>query len=383
MQRLSAIAFCLCLSWVSVFAADDSIQAYREYTDRLLTMDGTAASHVALAKWCEGRGLADRARLHWQEALACDADNKEARAALGYVRRGTQWVIAADAAAPGSTATALPAAPPADPTFVKRRQALLQEILNVSNTYLNSMDPRVWEEGRRQILMIRDPAAAEPISRILGAGDQEKRRLACEALGAIPGDEAARRLVKFVLADESPEVYGSAVAALAARTDERGLPQLLNALNGSEKVMQRAAKALGEMGEYRAVPALIAHLKTPEPRIRVYEAQPGAGGMSPGPSAYMAIGEIITYVADVEPVVAEGAVAWNPKIGTIPVGTVLSVHNPRVTIHRTVIELVRQPVVREALKKITGKDFEYDTQAWRDWYERRQSDRPVHAELTN
>ena len=73
--------------------------------------------------------------------------------------------------------------------------------------------------------------------------------------------------------------------------------------------------------------------------------------------------------------VAEAAVGWDPTIGAIPVGTMVAAHNPRVTIHRTVIEFVYQPVVREALKKITGQDFEFNSQAWRDWLRRRESDR--------
>jgi len=44
----------------SAHALDYSPQLDREYTDRLLTMDDTAAAHVALARWCEGVGALER-----------------------------------------------------------------------------------------------------------------------------------------------------------------------------------------------------------------------------------------------------------------------------------------------------------------------------------
>lgn len=367
---LLLVAIALCVASVA-HALDYSAQLGREYTDRLLTMDDTAAAHVKLATWCDGVGLQDKARTHWQEALYRDADNKEARKALGFVWRNMTWVKAADA--PAVSPIIRPTQPRQDPAFGRRQRELAKDIRDIYVRYLNSADPETWKEGVRKVLMIRDPAGAEPIARILASGSVETRKLACEVLGQIPGEEAARRLVKVALAEESVDVYKAAVAALDARIDERGLRQLLNALNGSEKVLKRSAYALGEMHEWRAVPALIGKLKTAEPRVRTYEAS-RASGISPGPSAYFFSGTVVTYIADIEPVVAEGAVGWNPTVGAIPVGAMIALHNPRVIIHRTVIEFVYQPTVREALKKITGQDFEFNSQAWRDWLRRRESD---------
>jgi len=371
-RSLRAVALVLFLAGAAS-AIDYSAQLEREYTDRLLTMDNTAAAHVELAKWCDAVGLPKRARTHWQEALYRDADNKAARRALGYVRRNMKWVRAAEAPSLPPLAVGAMAAAPADPTFEQRRRALARRIQDIATTYLGSLGPGAWRDGVVKILTIRDPAAAEPIARILGTGSVPMRRLACEALGQLPGQDAARRLVRIALADESVDVYKAAVAALEARTDDRGLRQLLNALNGSEKVLKRSAYALGEMREWRAVPALIGKLKTAEPRVRTYQA-PRSGAISPGPSGYFFAGTIVTYIADVEPVVAEGAVGWDPTIGAIPVGTMIAAHNPRITIRRTVIEFVRQPVVRQALTKITGRDFEFNSQAWREWVRRHQSD---------
>ena len=359
-----------------VSAAGDS-QVQREYTHRVLSMPDTAAAHVELARWCQANGLTDRARVHWQEAVARDADCAEARAALGFVKRNMAWVQVP--AAPGAPAGAPAAAPdpaqappaaPQDPKSADRRRALNAEVQDIFVTCLLSGDPQKRSEGRRRLLAIRDPAAAEPIARILSLGGDDARRLACEALAGIPGDEAARILVRFVLSDESQEVQRAAVAALASRPDDRGLQQLTNALKGSQRSLNRAAYALGEIGDLAAAPALIAHLRTPETRIL---KAPASGGGASDTGAYLFTGTVITYIAGAKPVVAEGAVGWDLQLGAIPVGTSLAIRNPRVTIYRTIVEFVQQPAVHDALHKMLGEDHGYNSADWRAALARKQA----------
>ena len=359
-------------------AADTSASAEREYVDRVLTMNDSAASHVELAKWCEANGLSDRALVHWREALHRDPDCAAAKAALSGTGRNLRGESAASAA-PAPAAAAAPAVPQ-DPTFAERRRELSKEIQDISIRYLGRQEPEMWNHGRTRILTMRDPAAAEPIARILGIGDEAVRKLACEALGQIPGDEAAKLLVKFVLSDQSDDVFKEAVASIERRTDHAAMPMLTNALNGSQKVMNRAAWALGEIRDLATAPALIAHLRRPE--TKTLKAPAGSAATSSGPSAYMMVGTITTYVADVQPVVAQAAVGWDPTIGAIPVGSCLVVGNPRVTIYRTIIEFVPQPAVRDALQKIAGQDCEYNPAAWRDAIEKTQRDQAKAAAAT-
>jgi hypothetical protein len=309
-------------------AADDAVQAQREYTTRLISMADTAAAHVEMAKWCQAQGLTDRARQHWQEAIVRDSQCAEARAALGYVKRNMQWVQTGEKAAtsPAADPSAAPAptAAPEDPGLVQRRGALSRQVREIFSQHLLSADNATRAEGRRELMQIRDPAAAEPIARILSTGNDNTRRLACEALAGIPGEESARLLVKFVIGDESEEVRQSAVSALASREGSRGLTQLTNALSGSPKTLDRAAYALGEIGDIRAAPALISHLRTPE--TKVMKAPDSARPSDTG--CYFFSGTVITYVANATPVVAEAAVGWDLQIGAIPVGALVSMKTP-------------------------------------------------------
>ena len=364
MRHLAIVLGTVAILAAGVQAADTSASAEREYVDRVLTMNDTAASHVELAKWCEANGLSDRALVHWREALHRDGDCAAAKAALNGTGRNMRGESAASAPAP---AAAVPAAPQ-DPSFGQRQREFTKEVQDISIRYLGRMEPEMWNHGRVRILSMRDPAAAEPIARILGAGNEAFRKLACEALGQIPGNEAARLLVKFVLADPSEDVFKDAARAIERRTDSAAMPLLVNALNGSQNALNRAAWALGETRDLAAAPALIAHLRRPE--TKKLEAPRGGGATSSGPGAYMMVGTIVTYIADVTPVVAQAAVGWDPTIGAIPVGSCLAVQQPRVMIYRTIIEFVPQPAVRDALGKIAGQDCEYNPAAWRDAIEK-------------
>ncbi|MFO8015379.1 MAG: HEAT repeat domain-containing protein [Phycisphaerae bacterium] len=353
----------------SAQALDWSPQLDREYTDRLLTMDDTAAAHAALARWCAEVGLAEKAERHWKETLLRDRDHAEARAALGHVRRGEEWVKAA--ASPGVGVPEADEAEPADPTRRERQVELARRIRTIYVEQLGAIDPATWQKGRDAVLMLRDPAAAAPVHEILSSGNEKTRVLMCEVLGQLPGREAARRLVRVLLKDPSRAVYDAAVAALEMRSDEHALQPLLNALDGSEETLQRAAHALGELRTAPAVPKLITRLTTREPRVKTYKAPRSALGGGAG--AYFFSGKIHTYIADVEPVVAEGAVGWDPTVGAIPSGALIDVDHVVVTVRRTVFVSIRQPEVRKALEKITGRDFEFDQAAWRRWYRRQQA----------
>ena len=373
MCPMLAVVACVLLAG-ALLAADDAAQAERQYTSRLISMPDTAAAHVDLAKWCQAHGLADRAQKHWQESIFRDPECAEARAALGYVKRNMQWVQAAEqspappAAAPA--AAPAPAVAPEDPALAQRRGALAREIQEIFSQHLLSNDPATRALGRLELLQIRDPAAAEPIARILATGNDDTRCLACLALAGIPGEDAARLLAKFVLTDESEEVRRAATSALASREGGRGLTQLTNALNGSPKALERAASALGEIGDLRAAPALIAHLRTPETKVM---KAPDTGRPA-DTGSYFFSGTIVPYIAGARPVVVNGAVGWDLQIGAIPVGAGVSFKNPRVTVYRTIIEYVPRPAVHDALQKILGEDHDYNAADWRAALARKQAE---------
>lgn len=64
-----------------------------EYADKSKAADAKdAAAQVALGDWCRENGLGGEAQKHWKAALAIDADQKDARARLGFIRYDDRWL---------------------------------------------------------------------------------------------------------------------------------------------------------------------------------------------------------------------------------------------------------------------------------------------------
>jgi hypothetical protein len=208
--------------------------------------------------------------------------------------------------------------------------------------------------------MIRDPAAVEPLMRILGGGDDDARHLTCDILCQIPGDEAARLLARYALADNAEPVRLAAIKAIQSRSDRAALQPLVNGLNGSAEVMRRAAFALGEIGDLATAPALLAHLRKAENRVAEVPAPD-----EPEPSMFN--GTVIAYVAGAHSVVSNGAAAVVPEIGYMGAGSGFGGGPEPTTVLRPYIAWVTQPHILEALKKVTGQDFGYNPGAWQDW----------------
>jgi len=370
-RALSAIA-AIVLAASAAYAATDAVQLEREYAQRLMATPNTAAAQVDLARWCLANDMADRARRHFAGAILLDADNRDARAALGFVKRNGTWVQASAPLAepPGPTTVELPTVLSAD--AIERAKALRQQVLDISRQLLIPTDPDKWAEGRARLLAIRDPLAADPIAKIIGTGTVEYKCLATEALGQIPGDAAMQPIVHMILSDDTPALQEAAIRALKLRNDPRATRTLTLVVARSQKpTLQRAARALGELDAWEAVPTLINNTKAIEARtFTIREIVPEQ------PHSF--IGNMTSYVAGVEPVVAPGVVALKPIIGTIGSGNGLGSSGggpTEVTVEKQIPVWVPQPVVLEALRKITGQDFGYDVTAWRNWFAKAEMER--------
>ncbi len=93
----------------------------------------------------------------------------------------------------------------------------------------------------------------------------------------------------------------------------------------------------------RAIQSDLRQTTLQAPRITLYNGQ----------RSYISVSTVDTYVADVEPVVAEDAVGWDPTIGAIPVGVTLDV-KATVSADRRYVQMDLRPQYAD----ITGWDRE-------------------------
>ncbi len=206
-----------------------------------------------------------------------------------------------------------------------------------------------------------------------------------EIIGGITGVEATEALVQMVVREADPDVRQSAVDQLGRRGDE-ATSRLLAALKSKNpEIIGRAALALSTMRAVRTVPKMIDALIQTEKRLFFSQADPTAplpntpaygfvSSSTPNipanmPPGFAAVGSVPYLTA---PAVAPGVIAFGG--GSVPVpagGTATPMINQGSSDPRTppseVLMVYHNIDVRRALIELTGEDFGYDQDAWRQW----------------
>jgi hypothetical protein len=133
---------------------------------------------------------------------------------------------------------------------------------------------------------------------------------------------------------------------------------------GSNKVKGRAAELAADLKLVELIPWLAAAQVSGRP------ASGGSSGGTEDPNgslAYIVVGTQQAFVADLEPVVSEGAVAFDPTLSTITEGTVLRVidavvYTYHVEVHRPLVRLASEAAGRDMA------DLGWDYRKWAQWY---------------
>lgn len=220
-----------------------------------------------------------------------------------------------------------------------------------------------FKKGREQILAIQDPLAIPALAGVLSGGSTATRRLLVEVLEQFPDDEATLNLLIVGLYDPAPAVRRAAAVALIPRKEPRVVELLREGLNSEEEeVLRNAASALGVLRAKEAIEDLIPLLETKTvgpvsvQRDVYFE---GACRRFCHPTRVMLGGRRLIHVPYFVGVLEPGTVIgtyWDTEIGTI-------------SVYRT--------EVQEALIAITGKNFGFDVNAWREWWRHEPREKPT------
>jgi HEAT repeat protein len=197
-------------------------------------------------------------------------------------------------------------------------------------------DPRQAEAAAEEIREIADPFAVPALAAALGKERMPRVRADyVEALSHIRGPEAMTALVSVAVDHADPETRILAAERLVDISPGMAAQAIAGALGGADNArINRAAEALGRLGSASAVGPLIDVLET-EHMVVV-----GAGAVEGSTTA-----------------------TFTPSGGGLSMGGGPKRQKTRVQNQR----------VLEALVKITGENFDWNTTAWRAWLANRQS----------
>ncbi|MCC7293363.1 MAG: HEAT repeat domain-containing protein [Phycisphaerales bacterium] len=309
-----------------------------------------AGRHAALAAWCLEQKLPSLARQHLDEALRMDPSHPQARRLFGYVRIGDAWLKTADP----------PSAPPksaeGDARVIEQlRAAWRRRIHGLRDVFLREgaeRGVRTFDEGREQLLAIRAPLAMEGVCALLGDEGERTRVLLMEHLATFKEDEALLNLLAFSLLDGDLDVRVAAADALAARNDPRVGEFLRQALRARvDEIVRRAAVALGRLKSLDAFDDLVRALPT-----------------DAFATERRSLGDLMreaerTFSAPIE-VPIDDRVARAPARMALPdwvrrVEQIEASASPPTARNRS--------EVQEALIALTGQNYGFDADAWRDW----------------
>ncbi|MBI3723919.1 HEAT repeat domain-containing protein, partial [bacterium] len=302
---------------------------------------GDPEPRYALAQWCKEQNLAKEQRELLEEVIRLSPDHAEARKDLGYVKDNGAWITEADLRKKlgfekvnGVWVTA------AEAKKIRRSGEVRKTLISISMNLAHAGASGAQARAALDALAKDDADLVAPlVEERLGDTNAEVRRSLVELLGKLKQKSSAARLAQVVLDDADRSVRQAAAAALWATADVPARTDVVQALfHRRSQKRDRAAEALVVVADPETVPYLIEGLYI---RVeRTVEVDPDDHVILRGGS---------------------GAALREGAFGGY---------------HEEEAARARQSVYHDsslalaALKKITGRDFDYSKGDWWSWWQK-------------
>ena len=221
-----------------------------DYAELLTATGEQADAQFELGRWCRGRGLVAQSRFHYRRAMAADPDHKLARAALGYVRTGGQWIQFDELRRKQGLVNeggrwTLPEAVEAEAAAKADDVASKRWIKDLAR--LRARAIRGDADAIAEIAAITDPLSANAIASELKATGQPRamRMTWVRLLGSFRSGASVRALVETGLLEEDDVVREEALRQLQQHGASSAVASYLPLLRSNNPgQVQQAARAL-------------------------------------------------------------------------------------------------------------------------------------------
>jgi hypothetical protein len=262
---------------------------------------------------------------------------------------------------------------PADPRLegyrqMRRRQmGFEREIKKVRFEHLRAVNrPDMRQAGFDTLRGMTDPAAFSPLLELVGDQGADAEQFLIEHFAGIDTDQSRCALAWIAVNGASESFRADARRVLVdqvART--RRIPAgVVSIASGSleassGRVVTAGAHLVESLGLWQLIPPLI-------------HAQFGRTSDSgetdrTGPLAWILVGTQTAFIADLEPVVAEGAVGYDPQLAVLTTGTLLVIDDAVVVTYRTEVA----GVLNGMTQRFVGSDTTLigpDPKGWQRWH---------------
>ncbi|MDP6359109.1 MAG: HEAT repeat domain-containing protein [Planctomycetota bacterium] len=316
-----------------------------------------AKAKLELANWAKRHKLMKEAELELRQVLLIDPNNRTARMQLGFVKMNGKWVTRDEAnLSKGLVRYKGKWMTPQD-REKKRDSSLRNQTRDRINAIFKKMaraKPFEQEKLIQELLKIKNSYAAPVIVRYVVNPHDHVREAATQVLGSLRDASVIPALADLSLEDDSGMVRRQAALAMKAIGKVVALNRLIPHLtrNRQRSRRYRAAQALGEIGDPRVIPHLIEALVI---KIRI------VSGLNPFQRPGQMAAENTNKVAGQNSVITKFT-------GEKVVKTSISKGLTAGAKSNVQEEFEENAAALEALKRLTGKNFDYSKPKWRTWW---------------
>ena len=326
--------------------------AEEEYERIAPTYADTAAAQWELAEWCREHKLTAQRRVHLQRVIEIEPNHVAARHALGYGRVNGAWATQKEVmTAQGFVRSGGKWLTPEEIAIAEKKrksEAAQQEWCQKLKRWRGWLGTKHDQEGRDNIAAIKDPTAVKGLRLGLTEDrDAETRLLFAAALGRIDTPDAVRALAVASVCDSNEAVRMNCLDQLQDLGRIKSRPEAvayyvskLSPKKSTNDVVNLAAAGRGRLKDSSAVPSLIDAVVT---RHRFKVKKPGG----------------------------DGATSASFGRGANSGGTGMSAGGGPKYVYRS----FNNQAALDALVAITHVDYNFDKQAWWQWY-RSQKKKP-------
>ena len=306
-----------------------------------------------LAEWCREHRLPEQRAVHLRRIVQLEPEHAPARRGLGYTMIGGQWITKDQWRKKEGLRyyRGRWRIPQEIELFEQRRSADVaeKEWLARLRRWRDDLGKEQSDRVEKNIMAVRDPLAVKGLVQLLR---QEPYRavklLFVEAMAGIDDGAAIEALIQTSLIDPDVEVRLACVDRIVRMERPQAVSVYVKALAVDEnRVVNRAAVALGRLGDESAIGPLIDALVTTH-RITLTPPR------SPSPDAMTT-----TFVSP------NGPTGVNAPVGAFPQGTGFSTGRRTTVIP---LQVPNQDVLGALIVLADGVNFSFDERAWRYWH---------------
>jgi hypothetical protein len=321
----------------------------KQYEQLLPRVANTVDGHFKMAEWCKEAGLTRQRKFHLEQVIVLDPDHAEARAALGYSLRGSEWMTQEEflrdqgyVRASGSWKLRQEV----ELDAIKRQSELAEKDWRRKlKIWFDQLDsPKRGADALQNIQDIRDPQAGPALAETLAntKAPRQVRLLCLDVLNRLPPGIAEMTLINLATSEPDANLRDRCLDELKRSGSRTAIVKFTKDLKSKDnRIVNRAALCLQRLGDEGVTRELIDALVTEHKFLVQQGGSPGSMGATFGGGG------------------GSGGGGGDGGLGGLSMGG-----KPKMI----KMDLKNETVLAALTSLNPGVNYGFDEDAWRRWY---------------